>query len=88
MRARLGLIWPDVMSLHDRDRAALAVPAMHCRLNLLPKNSPQADVVACLRRGAAQVIEGDPASDLPARLERLIRDVSAPTVAPVVGHRA
>jgi hypothetical protein len=78
--ARLELIWPGVMDLPFRDRAALAGSALYCEMNLLPAGASRAEVISCLRRGAAQIAERDPASDLPSRLEQLIRDASQSNV--------
>jgi hypothetical protein len=82
VRARLEPIWPGMMAMHERDRAALAGSALYCKLNVLPTATPRVDVFSCLRRGAAQIMERDPASDLPSRLEELIRDADTSNVAP------
>jgi hypothetical protein len=80
--ARLDRISPGVQDPPERDRAALAGSALYCGLNSLPAAAPPVDVFACLRRGAAKMIERDPASDLPSRLERMIREAAISNVAP------
>jgi hypothetical protein len=82
---RLEVVWPGVMGLGDRDRAALAGSALYCKLNLLPVGSTRVEVFSCLRAGASEILERDPDSDVPSRLEQLIRDASQSDVSPGLG---
>lgn len=73
-KARLELVWPQLMTLPDDDRALLAGFAIACRVEQQPETT--SDVIACLRSAAADPDaikpKGMGSAEAAARLEYLI----------------
>jgi hypothetical protein len=69
---RLQLLWPDVLTMPEDDRLALAKIAMACRLNQVEVKRPA--IVACMRAGAAELDQRDaPHGSWDGQLTRLLR---------------
>ena len=48
-KARLVLVWPNLMQMPERDRAFVVALAMNCRLEKRP--ATKGEVIACLKEG-------------------------------------
>lgn len=68
---RLSVLWPDVMTLPDEDRALLAWLSLECRL---PEQAEgRTATITCLRDAARVAPETPQFGDAAAKLEKLLR---------------
>ncbi|MFH0134791.1 hypothetical protein ACGLHS_31570 [Variovorax sp. VaC1] len=72
IKARLSLLWPDVMGLPEQDRALLAVLAYECRLQ--DQAEGRSATIACLRSATnadrVKKVSADPAAHLDKLLQQ------------------
>ncbi|MBN8758756.1 MULTISPECIES: hypothetical protein [Variovorax] len=72
VKARLSLLWPDVMGLPEQDRALLALLAYECRLQDQPEG--RSATITCLRSATnadrVKKVSADPAAHLDKLLDQ------------------